>query len=218
MLPRWPIYVRAASSELRAEGQRSRASNERYSKRHPPPDPPDERSRSSAAVRPVTWRVRVGTVASLGVPGSLDPGTKTKPPEFRRFHGWNQLRSQPDPLCGRPLGCKRKSENSDGKVDCDHVFGLSTRHHVRWPRWVPRSSPKQLCGLEGHGGQRVLRIVGSTDCHLIQLFHPGIDARSRRPAADADCTPRTSSWPMPFGPFRCSITAEAARRFDRQKL
>ena len=27
-------------------------------------------------------------------------------------------------MCGRPLGCKRKSENSDGWVDCDHVSGL----------------------------------------------------------------------------------------------
>jgi hypothetical protein len=27
-------------------------------------------------------------------------------------------------MCGRPLGCKRKSEKSDGCVDCDHVSGL----------------------------------------------------------------------------------------------
>jgi hypothetical protein len=27
-------------------------------------------------------------------------------------------------MCGRPLGCKRKYENSDGQVDCDHVSGL----------------------------------------------------------------------------------------------
>jgi hypothetical protein len=27
-------------------------------------------------------------------------------------------------MCGRPLGCKRKNENSDGRVDCDHVSGL----------------------------------------------------------------------------------------------
>ena len=27
-------------------------------------------------------------------------------------------------MCGRPLGCKRKSEKSDGRVDCDHVSGL----------------------------------------------------------------------------------------------
>jgi len=27
-------------------------------------------------------------------------------------------------MCGRPPGCKRKNENSDGQVDCDHVSGL----------------------------------------------------------------------------------------------
>ena len=51
-------------------------------------------------------------------------------------------------MCGRPLGCKSFEENSDGRVDCDHVSGLLTRHHVRWPRWGPRSSPKQFCGFE----------------------------------------------------------------------
>jgi hypothetical protein len=29
-----------------------------------------------------------------------------------------------DAIRERPLGCKRKSENSDGRVDCDHVSGL----------------------------------------------------------------------------------------------
>jgi len=47
-------------------------------------------------------------------------------------------------MCGRPLGCKRKDEKSDGRVDRDHVSGLSTRRHDRWPRWGPRSSP--ICG------------------------------------------------------------------------
>ena len=37
----------------------------------------------------------------------------------------------------------RKRENSDGWVDCDHVSGLLTRRHDRWPRWGPRSSRKQ---------------------------------------------------------------------------
>jgi hypothetical protein len=27
-------------------------------------------------------------------------------------------------MCGRPLGCKRKDEKSDGRIDCDHVSGL----------------------------------------------------------------------------------------------
>jgi hypothetical protein len=34
------------------------------------------------------------------------------------------LRDPPGVMCGRPLGCKRKNENADGQVDCDHVFGL----------------------------------------------------------------------------------------------
>jgi hypothetical protein len=34
-------------------------------------------------------------------------------------------------MCGRPLGCKSFDENFDGWVDCDHVSGLLTRHHVR---------------------------------------------------------------------------------------
>ena len=46
-------------------------------------------------------------------------------------------------MCGRPLGCKRKNEKSDARVDCDHVSGLLTRRHDRWPRWGSRSSPKQ---------------------------------------------------------------------------
>jgi len=83
-------------------------------------------------------------------------------------------------MCGRPLGCKSFDENSDGRIDCEHVSGLSTRHHVRWPRWSPRSSPKQFCDLESRHANRVLWIIGSTDRHLIQLFHPGINARLRR--------------------------------------
>jgi hypothetical protein len=83
-------------------------------------------------------------------------------------------------MCGRPLGCKSFEENSDGWVDCDHVSGLLTRRHDRWPRWGPRSSPKQRCGFESRGTERVAWIVGSTDRHLVQLFHPGIDARFRR--------------------------------------
>ena len=80
-------------------------------------------------------------------------------------------------VCGRPLGCKSFTENSDGRVDCEHVSGLLTRHDVRWPRWSPRSSPKQFCGFESRHANRVLWIIGSTDRHLIQLFHPGINAR-----------------------------------------
>ena len=96
-------------------------------------------------------------------------------------------------MCGRPLGCKKRNEKSDGRVDCDHVFGLLMRRHDRWPRWGPRSSPKQRRSFESRGTERVLWIVGSTDRHLIQLFHPGIDARFRRLLAVADKPPCASS-------------------------
>jgi len=85
----------------------------------------------------------------------------------------------------RPLGFEGFVENFDGRIDCDHLSGLLTRHHDRWPRWVPRSSPKQSGGLEGRDTKRVLWIVGSTDRHLIQLLHPGTLARLRRCAANA---------------------------------
>jgi hypothetical protein len=86
-------------------------------------------------------------------------------------------------MCGRPLGCKSFDKNSDGRVECEHVSGLLTRHAVRWPRWGPRSSPKQFRGFEGRHANRVLWIIGSTVRHLIQLSHPGINARfHRRPA------------------------------------
>ena len=79
-------------------------------------------------------------------------------------------------MCGRPLGCKRKIEKSDNRVDSGHVSGLLARQHGRWPRWDPRSSPKQACGFESRSPRRVLQIVGSTDGHLVLLSHPGIDA------------------------------------------
>jgi hypothetical protein len=56
------------------------------------------------------------------------------------------------------------------------VFGLSTRHNDRWPRWGSRSGPKQSNDFESHWFQRVLRILGSTDRHLCQLLHLGIHA------------------------------------------
>src|SRR5208283_1529582 len=98
--------------------------------------------------------------------------------DIRKFCGMRE--GEPCCMCGRPLGCKRKNEKPAGWVDCDHVFGLSTRCHDRWPRWGPRSSAKHGCGFASRCNKRVLWIVGSTDRHLIQLFHPGINARFRR--------------------------------------
>jgi hypothetical protein len=68
-----------------------------------------------------------------------------------------------------------------------------TRLDDRWPRWYPRSRPKHIGGFESRCTKRVLWIVGSTDRHLIQLFHPGIDAWFQLPSADAGRPPHASS-------------------------
>jgi hypothetical protein len=47
-----------------------------------------------------------------------------------------------------PSDARGKMSSLTGRIDCDHVSGLLTRHHVRWPRWGPRSSPKQNSGFE----------------------------------------------------------------------
>src|ERR1019366_72780 len=100
---------------------------------------------------------------------STEAASTTATPRFGPgVHVWTAPRS------------KRFVENSDGRIDCEHVCGLSTRHHVRCPGWNPRSSPKQFRGFESRHANRVLWIIGSTDRHLIQLFHPGINARLRR--------------------------------------
>ena len=52
------------------------------------------------------------------------PVDATKPPETVRRHAL-KVGEAPWCMCGRPLGCKRKNENSDGRIDCDHVFGLT---------------------------------------------------------------------------------------------
>jgi hypothetical protein len=80
-------------------------------------------------------------------------------------------------MCGRPLECKRKNE-FDGRIDCDHVFGLLTRLMTAGPDGVRDPVPNTRATLEGLCTKRVLWILGSTDRHLTQLFHPGINARS----------------------------------------
>ena len=114
----------------------------------------------------------------------------------------------PSYMCGRPLGVKSKSD-TDGRFDCDHVSGLLVRHCDRWPRWGPRPSPKHSFGFASRCTKRVLWIVGSTDCHLVQLFCPGTYARLLRSPAEAGQTLRASLRPMPAGSARCSLMAKA---------
>jgi hypothetical protein len=47
---------------------------------------------------------------------------------------------------------------------------------------------KHGCDFAGRCNKRVFWIVGSTDRHLILLFHPGINARFERPPAGAGRT------------------------------
>jgi hypothetical protein len=119
--------------------------------------------------------------------------------------------------CGRPADARGKMSILTGgstAIMCPAFHAA----HDRWPRWGPRSSPKQTSDLEGRDTGRVLRIVGSTDRHLIQLFHPGINARFSWLPTGVGRLPRAPSWPMPVGPSRCSIPTETARWFDRLKL
>ena len=83
-------------------------------------------------------------------------------------------------MCGRPLGCKRKNEKSDGRIDCDHVSGLLARQHGRWPRWVPRSSPKQARGLEA---ETLDGVSGSSVRPIVISFSSFTPASTRAPAA-----------------------------------
>ena len=124
-------------------------------------------------------------------------------------------------MCGRPRGFKSFEENSDGRVDCDHVSGLLTRHHDRWPRWNPRSGPKQSSGLESHWFQRAFRIVDfdrSSSLSALAPRHP----RVAQVAIGCGRLPHhASSWPfpgLPVGLSGWSITAETPWRFDRLKL
>ena len=81
-------------------------------------------------------------------------------------------------MCGRPPWFKSRGEKNDLRIDCDHVYGLSARCDDRWPRWVPRSSPKQRVDLEGRCYNRVFWILGSSDRHLEELSYPAATRRS----------------------------------------
>src|ERR1700722_18320843 len=85
-----------------------------------------------------------------------------------------------------PLDAREKVRHLTGGSIAIMCPALSARFHDRWPRWGPRPSPKQTCGFESRDVNRVLWIVGSTDRHLILLFHPGTYTRFRRSPADAD--------------------------------
>src|SRR5215217_1890611 len=63
-------------------------------------------------------------------------------------------------------------------VESVHVSGLLTRCMTAGPDGVRDPIPNSPAALGGRDSYRVLWIVGSTDRHLVALFHPGINARS----------------------------------------
>lgn len=65
-----------------------------------------------------------------------------------------------------PLGARGRRGKNLIWVEGVRVSGLLVRRAGRWPRWVPRSTPKRKSGLEGLRPTRVLWILGSTDDHL----------------------------------------------------
>jgi hypothetical protein len=120
----------------------------------------------------------------VGDPGCI--GSRLARIPSTRFPSKQKAIDRRDAIRERSLGCKRKmsSLTADRLRSCVRPVDAV---HDRWPRWVPRSSPKHGCGFESRCNKRVVWIVGSTDRHLIQLFHPGITRGSvgyRRVSAD----------------------------------
>ena len=88
------------------------------------------------------------------------------------------MRLQLVPCVDGPFGSRastRKLTSGSTAVMCPAYV---TRCDDRWPRWVPRSSPKQHVDLEGRRYYRVLWILGLSDCHLDELSHPAATRRS----------------------------------------
>ena len=113
---------------------------------------------------------------------------------------------------------QEKNEKADGRVDCDHVSGLPTRCHDRWPRWDPRSRPKHGCGFVSRCTQK-----GSLDPRFDRSssfgsFTPastrgsGVPRRCRSPVTrvvvprpSPDETPVIATTARPDGDDRASV-------------
>jgi hypothetical protein len=123
----------------------------------------------------------------------------------------------PRGFCGLTFGCKRRKEKSYERVDCDHVTGVLTRRHDRWPGCGPRFRPKRSGDFERPDSERVVWIVGSTDRHLIQLFHPTSTCGSgaRHPLEDQHGKSNPVAQPVhPWG--RTPVGRQYSTQIDRQ--
>ena len=95
---------------------------------------------------------------------------------------------------------------TNARFECGHVSGLLTRASDRWPRWDPRTSPKQGRGVEAplqSTGCLVRRFDRLSSRCSQASFLRGTGERVRPTRARRACLgklPRSSSWPTPRGP------------------
>jgi len=64
-------------------------------------------------------------------------------------------------------------------VECVHVSGLLTRYMTAGPDGIRDPIPNSTAASGSRDSYRVLWTVGSTDRHLVALFHPGTNALER---------------------------------------
>ena len=123
---------------------------------------------------------------SIGEEGAVLPvSVRNVGPAFDCLGDMLDAHREMEPCVDGPSDAREKMRNLTGGSIAIMCPALSTRRHDRWPRWDPRSRPKHGCGFVSRCTKRVHWIVGSTDRHLILLFHPGINARFRRAPAVA---------------------------------
>jgi hypothetical protein len=110
-----------------------------------------------------------------------------------RLHVWTAPRMQ-------EVG----DNKSDKRFECGHVSGLFDAACDRWPRWDPRTSPKQRDGVEAplqSTGCLVRRFDRLSSCCSQASCFRGTDERVRRSRRGRRGRPvRSSSWPTPRGP------------------
>jgi hypothetical protein len=141
---------------------------------------------ASLCVRPIRWRVEAALCEArrqrrerLRLP-HRHRHTGRHAQHIQREAPRNPVRPR---LSGRPRWFKSVNAKNDVRIDCGHMSGLLARRDDRWPRWVPRSSPKQHVDLEGRRYYRVLWTLGSSDRHLDELSHPAATRRSEGDSA-----------------------------------
>jgi hypothetical protein len=115
-----------------------------------------------------------------------DPGTATK--------GRKRLLTKEARLENGPSDARGKVRILTGgsiAIMCPASDGRGTM--TAGPDGVRDPAPNTKAALTSRCTKRVLWIVGSTDRHLILLFHPGTNARLRRSSVDTGKPPRASS-------------------------